>query len=88
MTVCGLDFVVIDRRDIPPLRHNCKGRPSRYVATLREFMLSGADAIEVPDAHWQSGVRCLNKRIREAHMEHLVEAISREKRVFLRRVKP
>lgn len=89
MSVHGLDFKPVDPRDIPP-RTVGPGRPSRYLATIREFLVSGAQAVAV-----DSGVKdpssvatCLRAQVRKAGLETQVMVIQRGERVFIARVTP
>ena len=85
--ICGFDFKPIARKDIPP--EGKRGhRPSRYLATLREFMVSGAQSVEMYPPCRQSATRCLAKRIDEAGLKGKVRCYSRQGRVFLVRVEP
>ena len=81
----GHDFKVIDRKDIPP--EGKRGhRPSRYLATLGEFMRSGAQSVEMFPPSRSSATRCMAKRIDEAGLTGKVRCYSRQGRVFLVRV--
>ena len=83
----GFDFRPIDRKDIP--REGKRGhRPSRYLATLGEFMRSGAQSVELFPPNRQSATRCMAKRINEAGLAGKVRCYSRQGRVFLERVTP
>jgi len=87
VSIRGFDFEPIARKDIPP--EGKRGhRPSRYLATLREFMVSGAQSVEMYPPCLQSATRCMAKRIDEAGLKGKVRCYSRQGRVFLVRVEP
>ena len=86
-TIRGFDFRPIARKDIP--REGPRGhRPSRYLATLGEFMRSGAQCVEMYPPSPQSATRCMAKHINEAGLEGKVRCYSRQGRVFIERVEP
>jgi hypothetical protein len=81
----SLPFRPIAPRDIPERapRH----RPSRYVATLRQFMVSRALAIEIDlDGRRPNGVaKRMTDVIREVGLAGQVRCYQRQCRVFLSR---
>jgi hypothetical protein len=89
MNIRGLDFKPVDPRDIPP-RAVGPGRPSRYLATIREFLISGARAVAVDaDVKDPSSVAtCLRAQVRKAGLETQVLVVQRGERVFILRVTP
>ena len=86
-TIRGFDFKPIRKKDIPP--EGKRGhRPSRYLATLGEFMCSGAQSVEMFPPSRSSATRCMAKRINEAGLAGKVRCYSKQGRVFLERVAP
>lgn len=84
MTVSGLDFTPIDPREIP--KDSRGGRPSRYLATLAEFVRSGAQAVELDCSHslnTASVAGSLRTQAKNAGLEKRVAVLHRRGRVFL-----
>lgn len=84
MKVKGLNFKPIDPKTIPKAGFK-KGRPSRYLATLAEFLKSGAIAVEVETSNSSSSVSQLKKQQRLHGLANQLDALSRGGRVFLLR---
>lgn len=87
MKVKGLNFKPIDPKQIPAAGFN-KGRPSRYLATLAEFLKSGAAAVEVDTLNTSVTAGQLRKQARLHGLTEQLDVIARQGRVFiLRRTK-
>ncbi len=81
----GLDFKVIDPKDIPAQRG---GRSSQYAVTLAEFVQSGAKAVELDVAHLKNKSTCsgaLRYQVKQMKLEQRVAVVLRQGRVFLLR---
>ena len=88
MSTRGFDFTPIDPKQIPT-NGQLNGRPSRYRATIGEFIRSGAQAVELDTEHNtrpKNVVHYLQTVIRRNGLSSHVCAFHREGRVFLARV--
>ena len=86
MSTHGLDFKVVDPKSIPA--KTISPRKSRYMATVAEFMKSGAQAVsvEVDIASPTSVATSLRVQIRKAKLKSQVGVLVRGDHVFLVRV--
>lgn len=83
----GYDFEVFDRAKVPsPGRPT--GRPSRYAATLGEFLASGADCVRVDPGLLDPRIMAtaFNSRVKKERLTGQVRAVARGDYVFLLRV--
>ena len=90
MTIRGFDFKPVDPKDIPD-RLRGAGAPSRYLATIREFLISGAQAVRVEHGSNNSAgsvASCLRGQLRKAGLTRQVEVLVRAREVYLVRVRP
>ena len=82
----GFDFSPVDPKTIPRF-----GRQNRYLATINEFLRSGAQAVEIDNTHnphSNSVTANLRKVIRKHELGQQVAAVNRDRRVYLVRVRP
>jgi hypothetical protein len=87
MAVRGYDFKPVAPDEIPAI--TTARRPSRYLATLAEFLRSGAAAVQVDTSYTLSPASmasCLRQRAKKHQLSGQVEVLQRGGRVFLLRV--